>query len=153
MQAFRPTFVSQASESLAKRGVSSRSFKERFHQCAQIESRSADKYCRITTSFHFFDGLARETSVVARGEVFYRLDNVYQVMGHAVALRFRDLGGGDVDTPVNLNGIQINDLAVACQGQPDAKVALTGGSGSYDYRNNLPCAGLASHRMMLSSGP
>jgi hypothetical protein len=140
MQMFGPVFFAQAGEPGAKRDVGLRSFEERIHQSAQIKSSAAHKYCHMTAGFHFLNRLGREARVVASGKVLNRLDDIYQVMGHPLTFRVRDLGGRDLDAPVDLNRIQIYDLAVARQSQPDAQVALTGGGRTYDYRNHLPCA-------------
>ena len=58
-----------------------------------------------------------------------------QMMRNSVALGPGDFSSCDVDSAIDLNRIEVDDLAVAGQSQLDAKLAFARSGGPYDYRN------------------
>src|SRR6185295_15034212 len=59
-----------------------------------------------------------------RGEILGRLGNVDQMMWHASLLGGRNLGGCDVDSAIDLNGIEIDDLTVKGERELDGEFAF-----------------------------
>ena len=91
----------------------------------------------MTASFHILDRLRGQPCVVACSEVLSRLDYIDQMMRHTAPLRMRHFCGSDVDTAIDLNRIQIYDLAVERLSQLYAEVAFSGSRRTYDYRDHL----------------
>ena len=74
--------------------------------------------------FDLLDSSRGDASVITSGEVLGRLDYIDQVMGHSAAFGERDFCCCDGYSTIDLNGIQIDDLAVARQSQLDAQLAF-----------------------------
>src|SRR5712691_937250 len=85
--------------------------------------------------FDLSNGPFGEAGVIACGEVLGRLDYIDQMMRHSAALGLRDFGCCDVDSAIDLNGIEVDDLAFARQSELDAQVTFAGSGGSDDYGN------------------
>lgn len=120
-----PVPLSQSNKPLPQLEVRSRTFKQRASQSAQVETRPSDEDCVATAGFDVAYGFAGESGVLARCEVFSRFYEVDQVVGNSAPRFGRDLGGCYVETAVDLDGIEVDDLAVDSEGELDAQLAFS----------------------------
>jgi len=68
-----------------------------------------------------------------------------------VSLAEGDFSGCDLDSAIDLNGIEIDDLTVERESQLDGEFALTRSGGPHDGWDQLRCVRSAGHRTMLAT--
>src|SRR6185295_10664312 len=149
MQVFGATCVAQCNQAVAKLGVRLWSFKQRSCQRSQIEPGAARQDRSATSRFHFLNLAGSDPSVLTRGEILGRLGNVDQMMWHASLLGGRNLGGCDVDSAIDLNGIEIDDLTVKGERELDGEFAFARRGRPDDNRNEFRFAD--GHLRMLAT--
>ena len=113
MQVLRAVSVAEACEALAEPGLSLRTYEQRLHQRAQVEARSAHEYWGVITPFNLSDHLSGKACPIAGGEILGGLDDVDQVMRDVLTFGLRDFCCRNVNSSVDLDGIEVDDLAAA----------------------------------------
>src|SRR5262245_23689766 len=125
--------ITQIAKPLTKCLICERTFKKGLYQCAQIKACPADQYRCMFARLNFYNCVFRSASVVPGSEVLDGLDYINQMMRHIATLSERNLCSRDVYSAINLNRIEINNLAFNCKRQLDPEIALAGSRGTHDY--------------------
>src|SRR5689334_18087967 len=121
---FRAAAFAQTNETAAQPCVRRRRFEEGLAQGTQVEARAADEERRAAARFYLFNLRERVARPVGGGVVALGRDEVDEVMRDSTSLRGRDFRRGDLDLPVDLDGVAVDDLSIKTQGERDAEVAL-----------------------------
>ena len=87
------------------------------------------------------DSLARQAGIFARGKHAVRIEDVYEVMGDAAALRLGELGRPDIEPAVHLEGIAVHDFSVEPLGQRERQGAFSRAGGT-NHRNQRAPPGI-----------
>ena len=101
-------------------------------QSAQVETGSAHDHRQARAGGNCGDRVARGAGVLTRGVTLSRVEHVHQMVGDPAALGLGNLGGADVETPVELERITIDNLAQELFGHPQGERALSGTRGTDD---------------------
>jgi hypothetical protein len=64
-----------------------------------------------------------------------RWQDVYQMMGDSLTLRFIRFGDTDIEATVEISRVGVDDFAVIFLGQPDAKRGLANGRGTGHHKD------------------
>lgn len=118
-------FVTQYDEPFSELEIGLRPLKQGYHQRTQVEAGAAHKDSRVIARLDLSNRALGKAGVISCREVFSRFDYIDQMMWDSSAFSLRDLGCCDVNAAIDLNRIQIDDLALACQSELDAQLALT----------------------------
>src|SRR5215470_13931240 len=103
---FRAASLHYALQSRANAFVNFGRVEEPGGQRSEIKPRAADHDRALPSCFDVGDDSLRLFGPGHGGEVDSRLDEVDQVMRDAATLSHRDFGRGDVEAPVDLDGIE-----------------------------------------------
>src|SRR5215510_7466280 len=144
MQVLRAVTVTQAFEALAELCFGPRSHEQGPHQRPQVKACATDEYRGVIARFNLSHHSPCEASPISGREILGGLDDVDQVMRYSLAFGLGDFCCCNVYSFVDLDGIQVDDLAGARKGQFDAKLALARSSGTDDCGDD-------SHIWMLAS--
>ena len=97
-------------ETLPQFGMARRSSKQPVHQSAQIKAGSTDDDRQTAASGDLRQNGSRAPCVLARGGLLLGFQNVEQMMRNTAALGERGLGRADIEVPVELQRIAVDDL-------------------------------------------
>src|SRR5579872_6502728 len=125
-------FLLPRQQSLPQPGIAIRYFKKSIHQRAVIESRAAHYDWQPAPPRNFRKHAARALHVIAGCENCLRLHDVDEVVRNPAPFLDRRFRRTDVEVPVHLNGIAIDDLAVQPGRKIERQIALAGSRRSQD---------------------
>jgi hypothetical protein len=94
-------------------------------QRAQVKSSAADEKWNTPAAFDLFDLCGGLTRPFDRGVVDRRRNKIDQVMRYAFAFFAWNFRGCDLNLLVDLNGVAVDDLAVALERDFDPERAFT----------------------------
>ena len=105
-----------------------------FQQRAQVEPRASHHYRQAAAPGDFGNDFAGFAGIFTGRVTFLRHKHVEQMMGHAMPVAGRSFRGPDVEAPIQLEGIAVDNFAakVLCQTQRES--TLAGARGSNDGR-------------------
>ena len=78
----------------------------------QIKAGAADQNRHLAARLYLFDGLLCELLEAHCVKILLRLQNIDQMMRHALHLRRRDFCGSDVHVPIHLHGVGGDNFSV-----------------------------------------
>ena len=113
-----------AAQSRADLLVAPRHFRKPGEERAQIKERAADEDRPPPAPGDLLARQRREARVVGGVELLVRVDDVEEMVRHALAIRRRRLRAADVEVAVDLDGVVVDDLAMERLGQADGEVGF-----------------------------
>ena len=111
-------------EAVAQTKVCLGAFKQRADKGPQVEACSADQDRHTVASYYFSNGRFSSFGVFAGSEALSWFRYVDQVMRYATPVFKRHFGRGNSEASIDLDGIQIDDLAAHQESQLDAQFTL-----------------------------
>ncbi len=118
----------------------------------QVQPRPGDQQGSTVAGGYVLDGHPGVSSEVGHVELITRGDQVEAVVGHGSAIGGRRLGGTDGHTPVDLHGIDGDDLGTrVSQGVCHGHVALTRGRRADDDQGSAHPARTGIRRLWTGS--
>src|SRR5262245_35635418 len=111
-----------------QRSICLRAGKQGPTQSAQVETGAPNQQGCVTPTLDLADHLHSFTSPFSCGVVDLRWDKVNKVMRNSLTFLEGDLGGRDLNSLVDLDGIAIDDFAIESQRDLDTEAALAGRS-------------------------
>src|SRR6266851_164162 len=123
--------------------ISRRTGKERLTQGSQVKAGATHQENALMARFDLFNLFRGGARPIRSREIDLRRNEIYQVVGNAIAFWQWNLRGRDLDLLIDLNRVAVDDLSTQTQGQLDSQRALAG-SGRADNRNNAGSADILS---------
>jgi hypothetical protein len=119
MQMIRTSSLDNGSQTRSHRSRSRGAGKQSFDESSQIQTRSSNKNRDALPLTNIGEYLPRFTLVIPCSEQFGRLPYINHVMGNTLPLFEGRLCASDIETAEDLDGIEIDDLAVEtlCNGK------------------------------------
>ncbi len=114
--------------------IALRSGREPFEQSTQIKTRSARKDWNAAPIPDLLEYRPGEARVSPCGQLFCWRDYIYKMMRNTAPFAFGKLGRANIQSAMNLHGVEIDDFAVQLPGQRQGKVAFAS-TGGAEYRN------------------
>lgn len=115
-------------DSLNKPGANGRiddgRFEEPRRQSLQVEAGTSRKNRSAIASLDVLDCRGGRARPVAGGKIHGRINDVDQVVRDAMAIRDRHFCRGDVNSAIDLDRVEVYDLAIQSKRKPDGQVAL-----------------------------
>ena len=110
--------------------VARRAFEEAVQKSAQVKAGASGNYGEAAACRNGGNGFARQAGIFTGGEEFVGIDDVDEVVGNAAALRQRQLGGSDIEVPVDLERVAVDHFAVESFRQGQRQAAFSGARGT-----------------------
>jgi hypothetical protein len=105
--------------------IPSRQRRQSFEERAQVKPRTADDNRKMPTPGDFGDRFARGAGVLAGRVNLRRLQHVDHVLANSAGLVWRNLGGADVESAIELKRVAVDDLSLKFGGNPQSERAFS----------------------------
>ena len=115
---------------VAQRLVARRAFEQAVQKSAEVEAGASGDYGEAAARRNAGDGLARQPRVFTGGEELVGIHDVDEVVRNAAPLFRRQLGGSDIEVPVDLERVAVDHFAVERFGNGQRQSALSGAGGA-----------------------
>jgi hypothetical protein len=122
---FSPAPLPYAREARAQSRVRPGADKEGMTKGAQVKARPADKKDHVSASFNLINLCKRVARPVASRIVDFRRHEINQMVPNASPHVKWNFSRSNINLPIDLNGIAVDDLASEAQGERYAQIAFT----------------------------
>lgn len=129
--------LGESAQAASKRFMPAGSGREPVEQRAQIKAGAASDDRKSLPPADFVQNLPRAAGVRAGGKLTIKAHDVDKVVGDAVPRRHGKLGGPDIQSSINLNGIAAEDFSLKRFGEKERQLALAGACWP-EHRNQRP---------------
>jgi hypothetical protein len=124
MQMLRTSALAQIHDAPAKLQIGLRPFKERPHQRAKIKASAAYQDGDAAPRLYITYGRRGDARKISGGKILGWLDYVDKMMRYALSLFVRNFGRRHVYATIDLDRVEIDDLAINSAGESYSKIAF-----------------------------
>jgi hypothetical protein len=130
MESWRSISPVQALQALTQHTICRRYIHNASQQCTQVQPCSTRDHRQLPTSSHLLNDALRRVNEVGHRVVILRRDMVHKMMRDALSCRVCRLGRTGIETPVDLQCVTPDDLAIQTFGKGQSQLGFTGTRGS-----------------------
>src|ERR1041385_3969756 len=130
MKSLWPVSLADFCQPRAQLFIRRRAGKKGLAQGAKIEASAADENCCATTGFYLGNLIIGRANPISGSKRDGRRNKIDQMMRNSAALFQRHFSGRNLNFPIDLNGIAVDDFAVEAQRDLNSKFAFPGSSGA-----------------------
>jgi hypothetical protein len=116
--------LAQTHEAPAQLQIGLRPFKKRPHQRAKIKACAAYQDGDAAARLYIAYGCRGDARKISGGKVFGWLDYINKMMAYALPLFGRDFGRRHIYAAIDLDRVEVDDLAINSAGESYSKVAF-----------------------------